>query len=358
MLTLNGKLGRAVAVVNGGPDDGTVVRIAEDTDPAEVPRRQLEDVLNEVELRVDQKKYKAIHEAARRRIAEAIASGMLTLDSDASESSDADDDDYGRGDYGSDDDEPPEEVKKPTRRRVITAKDLAGLDPKIGRRVARAYDEHSRHEFRLSAGKMVVLPAKESERVFVAGASGSGKSFFTASYMREYLEMFPDRTIYLFSTHDGEKAYESVEHNAIPLDDSFIENPLTLDNLTGSLCVFDDCDALQDKKLSKAVEALNLDLINNGRKYDIHVVTLSHILMGYAKTRAQLIEANRVVLYPGGNDYHAKRWMKVYGGIPDRWAREILQEKTRWICFDMRLPRSYITENAVVIIRGDAPPER
>ena len=346
MLTLNGKLGRAVAVVNGGPDDLSVIRICNpDAGPAEAPRRALEEVLDERDLKLQPQKYKAISAEARRRIAQALASGQLTLDS--SESS-------------SDDDAPvlPPVPKRVTQRRVMMARDLAAVDPKVGRRVARAYNERSANEFRLSAGKMVVLPDKQSERVFVAGASGSGKSFWTASYMREYMEMFPARRIFLFSTHDGEKAYEPLEHHAVALDETFAETPLTLDALSDSLCVFDDCDALQDRKLSKAVEALNLDLINNGRKYNIHVVTLSHVLMGYSKTRCQLIEANRVVLYPGGNDYHAKRWMKIYGGIPDKWGRAILEEKTRWVCFDMRMPRSFVTENAVVLIRGDGPPER
>lgn len=335
-----GREGRAVAIVAGGPDDGVVVRIAEPGayESAKPPARALSEVLTERELRLDKTKFKAIGVLARQRIAEAISSGALTLDS---ETEDADDTDSTDSD----------EAKRPARC-AITAKMLAGLNPEVGRRVARDYAERSTHEFRLGAGRMVVLPNKdEPERVFVAGASGSGKSYFAASYMREYLELFPERRVILFSTHQNERAYEQLEHTAVELGDSFLETPLTLDNLAGSLCVFDDCDALQSRPLAKAVEAVNLDLINNGRKYDIHVMTLSHVLMGYAKTRCQLIEASRVVFFPGGNDYHSRRWMKVYGGLNEHWQSKILGEPSRWICVDMRMPKSYVTETAVVIVR-------
>ena len=319
MLT-TGRQGRAVAVVSGGADDGVVIRIA-DADVATPVRRPLGEVLTERELKVRPNGYKSLTYAQRAAIEAALRDGRLELTDD-------------------DEEEPPG--------RPI-------FDRAIARRVKKSYDKVSETEFRLNgAGHMLVLPSgPEPERVFIAGASGSGKSYFAADYMREYRSMYPDRRILLFSTHEDEKAYEDIDVDAVALDAEFTEAPLSLTDLQGSLCVFDDCDALQDKKLSKAVEALNLDLINNGRKYDIHVVTLSHVLMGYAKTRCQLMEASRVVFFPGGNDYHSKRWMKVYGGINDAWQRQILKEPSRWVCVDMRQPRSYITENAVVLVKGE-----
>ncbi len=310
-----GRAGRAVAVVSGGSHDGTVIKlVAEDEkQDAETPRRDMHEVLDEGDYLIDPVKFKMLPLAERLQIAAALA----------------------RGDFGESSAEEEDEDEAPIRRRV-----------------AKAYRTRSKYEYRLDDGKMVVLPSKESERVFAAGKSGAGKSFWTASYMREYSEMFEDRRVFLFSTHEDEKAYRLIEHTAIPLDEAFIEAAPTLEDLSNSLCVFDDCDNLQNKKIAAAVDALNADLISNGRKYNIHVVTLAHQLMEYKRTRNQLNEANRVVFFPQGSQYHNQRYLKVYAGISGAWMKKILAERSRWICLDNRVPQSYVTENAVVIIRA------
>jgi hypothetical protein len=73
--------------------------------------------------------------------------------------------------------------------------------------------------------------------------------------------------------------------------------------------------------------------------------------MDYKKTRVQLNEANRVVFFPQGSAYHNQRYLKTYAGLAGNWIKKILAERSRWICLDLRLPKSYVTENAVVIIR-------
>jgi len=312
-----GRAGRAVAVVTGGSHDGVIIRLLLEGEEkeAEVPQRDLHEVLDESDLLIDPAKYRMLPLSNRIAIMQAIQ----------------------RGDFDDESDEEPTEP--PTMGR------------KVERRVAKAYQERSRYEYRLDDGKMQVLPDKATERVFVAGKSGSGKSYFTAFYMRAYLEMFPDRKIYLFSTHDGERAYEAIDHTAIPLDEAFAENPPCLDDLSNSLCVFDDCDNLQNRKIAKACDKLNADLVCNGRKHEIHIVTLAHQLMEYQRTRGQLQEANRVVFFPQGSQYHNQRFLKLYGGLSGDWVKRILAEKTRWVCLDTRVPTSYITENAVVIVR-------
>lgn len=322
-----GRAGRAVAVVTGGAHDGTTIRLLLESDKADVetPKRDLHEVLDESDFLVDPLKYKMLPLADRLAIMQAIQRG------------DFDNEDEGDSE-GSDDTEP-------------ELPHFGTVGRRVEHRVAKTYQEKSRYEYRLDDGKMQVLPSKETERVFVAGKSGSGKSYFTAFYMREYLEMFPDREVYLFSTHEGEKAYEKIDHTAIPLDEGFVENPPALEDLKDSLCVFDDCDNLQDKKISKACDKLNADLVCNGRKHGIHVVTLAHQLMEYQRTRGQLNEANRIVFFPQGSQYHNQRFLKVYAGLGGDWVKRILAEKSRWICLDTRVPTSYVTENAVVVIR-------
>lgn len=310
-----GRQGRAVAVVCGGEYDGTIVRLLEREAPEEkeAPRRHPRDVLAEEDFVIDPEKYKLLRPEQRLAIADAIAAGDFA------------------------EEESEEEDPLPMRR--------------VHRRAAMVYRAKASKEYRIEDGKMVVLPDRQPERVFVAARSGAGKSCWAASYMREYLEMFPDRKIYLFSTHESERAYQQLDHIAIPLDQDFAEHLPSLEDLSGSLCVFDDCDNLTDKKVAVACDALNANLVANGRKYDIHVLTLAHMVTEYRRTRVQLMEANRTVLFPqGGSQYHNQRYLKVYAGLGAQQINALLAERSRWVCLDLRAPPSYVTENAVVVL--------
>jgi hypothetical protein len=209
----------------------------------------------------------------------------------------------------------------------------------------------NRYEYFSDDGTLCVLPSKHSERVYVAGKSGAGKSTFTAQYIREYQEMFKERRVILFSTHDDEKAYRKLNITQVELDAEFVENPPTLDELAECLVVFDDTDNLQDKKLQAVINGVNADLLANGRKYNIHVITLAHQLMDYGRSRTLLNEANRVVFFNGGSAYHIQRYMKVYAGLEPKQIRRILNSKSRWTCIGLTLPNYVINEHEVYIIR-------
>jgi hypothetical protein len=163
--------------------------------------------------------------------------------------------------------------------------------------------------------------------------------------------MFPKRSVFLISTHEEEKAYKILPINQIALDETFLESPPTLTDLQQSLVVFDDTDNLQDKDLQRAVQALNNDLLANGRKYEIHVVTLAHQLMDYSRSRTLLNEANRVVFFNGGSAYHVQRYLKVYAGLQPKQIRRILDSKSRWTCMGLTIPNYVVTEHEVYVIR-------
>ena len=298
------KKGNPVAVICTGKDEGKKIFIADDTGASELKQDPLE-LFGNNELAPSKKPITAAH---RRAIRTAL------LDE--------------RYDY------PPE------------LEDHMEI-------LRREYDKKNRYEYRTDSETLCVYPAKGSERVFVAGKSGSGKSTFTAQYIREYTEMYPKRNVFLISTHEEEKAYKILPINQIPLDETFLTSPPTLTNLQQSLVVFDDTDNLQDKSLQHAVQSLNNDLLANGRKYEIHVITLAHQLMDYSRSRTLLNEANRVVFFNGGSAYHVQRYLKVYAGLQPKQIRRILDSRSRWTCMGLTIPNYVITEHEVYVLRHD-----
>jgi len=215
---------------------------------------------------------------------------------------------------------------------------------------AKKYKESCKRELKLDAGQFVIMPTERTERVYIAGKSGVGKSTLASMYIREYTEMFPDRKVILISTHTEEKAYEMFNIIQIPLDDSFIANPPELNDLKDALVIFDDTDNLTSKKLSDAVKSVNNNLIANGRKYNIHVITMSHQLMDYSRTRHLLNEANRVIFFLGGSAYHNKRYLSVYAGLDKSQINRILALKSRWVCLGLTIPNYFISQHEVGLI--------
>jgi hypothetical protein len=296
------KKGNPVAVICTGKDEGKKIFITDDTGLSELKQDPLE-LFGNNELAPSKKPISAAHRKA-------IRTALL--------------DD--RTDYPS------------------------GLDEHM-ELLRAAYDHKNRYEYRTDSETLCVYPSKNSERVFVAGKSGSGKSTFTAQYIREYTEMYPKRNVFLISTHEEEKAYRILPINQIPLDETFLEKPPSLTDLTQSLVVFDDTDNLQDKDLQRAVQSLNNDLLANGRKYEIHVITLAHQLMDYSRSRTLLNEANRVVFFNGGSAYHVQRYLKVYAGLQPKQIRRILDSRSRWTCMGLTIPNYVVTEHEVYVLK-------
>lgn len=207
-------------------------------------------------------------------------------------------------------------------------------------------------DFKVPDGEMIITPSVETERMYIAGKSGCGKSTIAARYMGEYLKIFPDRRIFLFSRHTEEKAYEDIPHQAIELTDELLEAPIELTEIKDALIVFDDTDNLQDKRIKKALQLLNDDIISNGRKYNIHCLTLAHQLLNYKESRNLLNEANRVVFFNNGTTYHIKNYLAKYAGIDAQMTRKILALKSRWTLVSLGYPMYILYDHGAFLLHG------
>lgn len=205
-------------------------------------------------------------------------------------------------------------------------------------------------EFELSTGEFVPIPDKETERVFIAGKTGSGKSKLTKKYAENYAKMFPNRKTYIFTKHEDEKAYQELTYTEIHQKDEVMNNPIDITILKDSLVIFDDCDKIQDKKLLKAFEALISDIIANGRKYNIHIVILGHQLMDYKHTRDILNELNRIIFFNNTSKHHINRYLKIYAGLSPETIKRISGLKSRWSLLSVEHPQYLMHEHGIFMI--------
>lgn len=197
-----------------------------------------------------------------------------------------------------------------------------------------------------------VIPNIDTREVcYVAGASGSGKSTWISNYAKEYIKLFPDNKIFLFSRVDDDKCLDELNPNRILMDESLIKDPIHPSELSNSLVVFDDTDTIPDKKLKDALNNLKRDVLEIGRHENIYVCITSHMIANYKETRTVLNEAHLIVFFPSsGSTYQITYMLKQYFGLNKNQIDKILHLPSRWVCAKRTFPQCVLYEKGVYLL--------
>jgi len=177
---------------------------------------------------------------------------------------------------------------------------------------------------------------------YVAGQSGSGKSYFARGIAENYKKLYPDREVYLISKLEEDETLDKMKigkPHRISLQ-SLVDDPVDLDEFKDCLVIFDDWDTL-DKPYFNVVHKLIEDLCIMGRHSNTSMLILSHYLTNYSKTRLILGEAQFLVLYPLATSQKALRYVcEHYGGL-DKEDICGLKKRGRWVLIHKNYP-SYV----------------
>jgi len=177
---------------------------------------------------------------------------------------------------------------------------------------------------------------------YVAGQSGSGKSYFARGIAENYKKLYPDREIYLISKLNEDETLDKMKvgkPKRLSLQ-SLVDDPVDLDEFKDCLIIFDDWDTL-DKPYFQVVHKLIEDLAIMGRHTCTSMLILSHYLTNYSKTRLILGEAQCLVLYPLATSQKALKYVcEHYGGM-DKEDIVGLKKRGRWVLIHKNYP-SYV----------------
>ena len=138
---------------------------------------------------------------------------------------------------------------------------------------------------------------KEREILYITGPSGSGKSTYTRQYLEQYKKKYKNREI-LFSSLPSDESLDKVGPKRIKLDESMYNDPIKVDELSESICIFDDIDVISDKKVRDAVYDVLNQVLEIGRHYKIHCVVTNHLPTNGKDTRRILNEAHTATYSP------------------------------------------------------------
>ena len=192
-----------------------------------------------------------------------------------------------------------------------------------GDNLAHSFDEIKRKGNEIY--RLIPAIGRERSILYVTGASGSGKSYFTNSYVKEYKKMYPKRPVYLFSSLTEDKTLDSNKSiKRIKLNDTFINTAFS------TLCIFDDCDCIVNKTLKKKVFTILDVLLQTGRHSSTDIVFTSHLCCDKNNTKVILAEATSITAFPRTLGTRSLKYLtESYFGMTKEDIQKIKRLKTR-----------------------------
>jgi Cdc6-like AAA superfamily ATPase len=202
-------------------------------------------------------------------------------------------------------------------------------------------------------GQFQLLPSPDPtkrEVFYIAGASGSGKSYIAKGIAEVYKKLFPDREIYLISKLEEDSTLDKVKDLKRVNIQSFIDDYPHLEEFENCLVIFDDYDTFTGNA-EKVIHKLIDDLATMGRHTNTTMLCLSHYLTNYKKTRLLLNEATHIVVYPMATSFHALSYLlKTHIGMSKDDVRD-LKKMGRWVCVFKHYPQWLVSpQHARVLI--------
>ena len=185
---------------------------------------------------------------------------------------------------------------------------------------------------------------KERECGMIVGASGSGKSYYTNNYIKEYKSVHKKNPVYFFSVLEEDKSINKKMIQRVKIDEGLITEPLTINDLTNSLVIFDDVEMVKDKAIKVALFDLINSILTTGRHTNTSIIMTVHYPTGkYLKDL--LNECHWFVYFPFGSNRSTNYVLENYIGIDKKEIKHIKDLGSRWACVFKNYPQCVLTEH-------------
>ncbi len=199
--------------------------------------------------------------------------------------------------------------------------------------------------------KFEPTPNTKSERdiAYIAGPSGSGKSFYTKMYLTNYKKENPKNEIYMFSKLSEDKSLAGIEIKRIMIDERIITEPFNTEDFRNCAVIMDDIDALQDKKLKSALFALKTEILETGRHTNTTLILTSHLALKGNETKSILNEAHTITFFMKSG-MPVQTLLKNYLGMENDQIRALNRIESRWITITRGFPQIVFSEHEILLL--------
>lgn len=203
-------------------------------------------------------------------------------------------------------------------------------------------------------GSMQLIPDSHDRfTMFIYGQSGSGKSYYCAQVLKEYLKLNNKNFIYLVSPKPKKEdpAFENIknmEQLAINYE-NFVDEDTKFDDLhdfENTCLVFDDVEGITDKKIKQGVYAFIKKILVLGRSLKVSCITILHRAMAGAETAYIISESRYFVVFPkSGTDTQIERLLNTYAGMKKDQIIKLLNLNTRAVAVHKQKPQYVLAEH-------------
>lgn len=226
--------------------------------------------------------------------------------------------------------------------------------------VLTEYNDKPIKKISIEDSKFQHLPNPDTERsiLYITGASGSGKSTYTANYVKIYKKLFPDNPVYLFSELPEDESLDVVKPKRFKISkETLIDDPINIDDLKNSIVIFDDTDNISDKNLKQVVYNILNKILETGRHYNISCVITNHLPSNGSYTRKILNECHTITYFPNsGSVGKIKKFLEEYVGLDKKDFIKNKKAKSRWATIFKNYPMVNMTEREIRLL-GDSDNE-
>lgn len=187
---------------------------------------------------------------------------------------------------------------------------------------------------------------KDRDTIYICGSAGSGKSYWTGEYCKEYYKRNKDNPIYLISEGSADPALDGLKNlQRVKMDESILDEPIEWTEFENCLVIADDVDAYKGK-LKKYIYDLIDKLLKNARKKKVSVIMTSHSCTGL-ELKAVLNESNVIVWFPKNWNRSLKYLLESYVGLDKNGVKKLFKNKSRWCAFVKTYPNIIIQEKNI-----------
>jgi len=212
----------------------------------------------------------------------------------------------------------------------------------------------------LKDGQFQHMPDPNTERqiLYITGASGSGKSTYTAKYTKLYKLMHKKNPVYVFSALKDDESLDVVQPKRFKITkESLLDDPIDVEDLANSLVIFDDIDCIKNKELKEEVYNILDQILETGRHFSITCIITNHLPTGGNTTRRILNECHSITYFPhSGNTGKLKKFLIDQVGISKEDYIKNRKAKSRWATIFKNYPMVNMTEKEIHIL-GDEDDE-
>jgi hypothetical protein len=203
--------------------------------------------------------------------------------------------------------------------------------------------------------KFQLIPDMNKNRdcIYVAGQSGSGKSFFCKEYLKEYIKLHPKNDLYLFSYLDEDETIDQIKKlQRFDINDKeFMNEELDPKDFKNCCIVLDDIEMISDKKLKNKILDFFKKLLQVGRHYNTTVVFACHEVCNGSETKTVLNECHSVTIFPkvyGNKKLHYL--LDNYFGLDKNQIERIKNLDSRAVTIIRSYPKVCVSEHEIFLI--------